>query len=54
MILKREKKKLLTNEQKKSYENTKKSYICKKKFEDKYTKDKKYRKIISYCQYKSE
>ena len=35
--------KLLTNEQWKSYENTKKCYICKEKFEDKSVKDKKYR-----------
>ena len=35
---------LLTNEQQKSYENAKICYIRKEKFEDKYSKDKKYHK----------
>ena len=37
--------KLLTNEQQKSYENTKFCYTCKEKFEDKHTKDKTYQKV---------
>ena len=37
--------KSLTNEQWKSYENAKKCYICKEKFEDKSVKDKKYRSV---------
>ena len=42
---KKKKMKLLTNEQKESYENAKICYICKEKFENKYVKDKKYRKV---------
>ena len=38
--------KSLTKEQQESYENAKICYICKEKFENKYLKDKKYRKII--------
>ena len=34
--LKNQKMKLLTNEQQKSYENTKICYVCKEKFEDKH------------------
>ena len=37
--------KLLTNEQKKSYENAKMYYICKEKFEDKYIKIKNIEKL---------
>ena len=37
--------KSLTKEQQESYENPKVCYICKKKFESKYLKDKKYRKL---------
>ena len=37
--------KLLTKEHKKSYENAKTCYICKEKFENKYLKDKEYRKV---------
>ena len=33
--------KLLTNDQKESYEHAEICYICKEKFEDKHTKDKK-------------
>ena len=40
--------KLLTKEQQESYENTKICYICKKKIENKYLKDKK------YCNYTGE
>ena len=37
--------KLLTKDQQESYENTKVCYICEGKFENKYLKDKKYRKV---------
>ena len=37
--------KLLTKEQQESYQNAKICYLCKEKFEIKYVKDKKYRKI---------
>ena len=43
--------KLLTKEQKESYENAKISYVCKEKFENKYLKDKKYRKVGDHCHY---
>ena len=43
--------KLLTNEQQKSYENAKICYICKEKFENKYLKDKKYRKVRDHSDY---
>ena len=42
---------LLTNEQQKSHENAKICYICKEKFEDKYTKDKNYCKVRDHCPY---
>ena len=42
---KKKKMKLLTKEQHESYENTKICYICKEKFENKYLKDNKYRKV---------
>ena len=38
--------KLLTKEQQKSYENAKIDYICKENFENRYMKDKIYRKEI--------
>ena len=38
--IKKKKMELLTKEQQESYENAKICYICKEKFEDKYTKDK--------------
>ena len=44
---KKNKMKLLTNQQQKSYENVKMCYICKEKFEDKYAKDKKNAKLTS-------
>ena len=47
----------LTKEQQESYENSKICYICKEKFENKYLKDKKYRKIrdhYHYCHYTVE
>ena len=43
--------KLLTKEQQESYENAKVCYICTKKFENKYLKDKKYRKVRDDCHY---
>ena len=44
---------LLTNEQQESYENAKKCYICKEKFEEKYIKDKKC-KVRDSCHYTGE
>ena len=49
LTLERKKMKLLTNEQHELYENAKTCYICEKKFEDKYAKDKKYRKVRDNC-----
>ena len=46
--------KLLAKVQKESYENAKISYICQKKFEYKYLKDKKYRKVRDNCHYTGE
>ena len=46
--------KLLTKQQQESYENAKICYICKEKFENKYLKDKKYRKFRDYCHYTGE
>ena len=43
--------KLLTKEQQESYENGKICYICGEKFENKYLKDKKYRKVRDCCYY---
>ena len=41
--------KLLTKEQLESYANAKISYICKKNFENKYLKDKKYCNVRDHC-----
>ena len=41
--------KLLTKEQQESYENAKICYICKETFENKYVKDKKYRRVRDHC-----
>ena len=41
--------KLLTKEQQESYENAKIRYICKEKFENRYLKDIKYRKVRDHC-----
>ena len=41
--------KLLQTEQQESYENAKICYICKEDFENKYLKDKKYRKVRDHC-----
>ena len=46
--------KLLTTEQQEPYENGKIFYICKEKLENKYLKDKKYRKVKDHCQYAGE
>ena len=46
--------KLLTKEQQKPYENAEIFYICKEKFENKYLKDKKYRKVRDHCHYTGE
>ena len=46
--------KLLTNKQQNSNENAKTFYICKKKFEDEHTKDKKYCKVRDHCHYTGE
>ena len=51
---KKKKIKLLTNEQNKWYENAKICYIYKEKFEDKYIKYTKYRKVRDHCHYTSE
>ena len=47
--MKRQKRKLLTNEWQESHENAKICYICKENFADKYMKDKEYRKIRGHC-----
>ena len=54
LILKRKKMKLLPKEQQEPYENTKICYICKEKFENKYLKDKTYRKVRNHCHYTGE
>ena len=46
--------KLLTKEQQESYQNVKSCYTCKQKFEKKYLKDKKYRKVRDHCHYTGE
>ena len=51
---KKKKNKLLTKEQQESYENAKMCYICKVKFENKYLKDKKYRRVRDHCYYSGE
>ena len=51
---KKKKMKLLTKEQQESYENTKICCICKEKFENKYLKDKKYRKVTDHSYYTGE
>ena len=51
---KKKKNKLLTKEQQESYENTKICYICKEKFENKYLKDNKHRKVRDHCHYTGE
>ena len=46
--------KLLTKEQQESYENPKICNVCNGKFENKYVKDKKYRKVWDHCHYTGE
>ena len=46
--------KLLTKQQYESYENEKICYTCKEKFENKYLKDKKYRKVRDNSYYTEE
>ena len=46
--------KLLTKEQLKPYENAKLCYICKEKFDNNYSKDKKYYKVRNHCRYTGE
>ena len=48
---KKKKKKLLTKEQQKAYENAKICYICKEKFENKCLGDKKYCKVRDHWDY---
>ena len=43
------KKKLLTNEQQKSYENARFCFICKEKFQDKHAKNRIYGKVRDHC-----
>ena len=45
---------LLTKEQQELYANAKICYICKEKIENKYLKDKKYRKVRDHCHYTGE
>ena len=47
----KQKMKLLTEEQKESYENAKIFYICKEEFENKYSEDKKCHKVRDHCHY---
>ena len=51
---KKKKLKSLTKEQQESYENAKIYYISKEKFENKYLKDKKLRKVRDHCHYTGE
>ena len=51
---KKKKMKLLTQEQQESYENAKICYICQENFENKYLKNKRYRKVREHCQYTGE
>ena len=49
--------KLLKKERQESYENAKFCCICKEKFENKYVKDRKYRrdhKVRDHCHYKGK
>ena len=45
---------LLTKKQQESHENAKICYICKEKSENKYLKDKRYRKARDHCHYTGE
>ena len=46
--------KILTKEEQKPYENAKICYICKQKFETRYLKYEKYRKVRDHCHYTIE
>ena len=46
--------KFLITEQQKSYQNAKIWYICQEKWENKYMRDKKYRKVRDHCHYTGE
>ena len=50
----KKKKKLLTNEQLKSYQNAKICYICKERFKDKHAKDQNNSKVRDHCHYTGE
>ena len=52
--LKKKKMKLLTKVRQESYENAKIRYMCKRKVESKYVKDKKYRAVRDHCHYTRE
>ena len=54
LILERKKKNLLKIEQQEPYENAKFCYICKKEFEDKCAKYKRYYKVRDHCYYTGE
>ena len=49
IIFKKKKMKLLAKQQQLLYENAKVCYICEEKFDNKYLKDKKYRKTRCHC-----
>ena len=51
---KTKKMKLLRKEQLELYENANIFYICGEKFENKYSKGKKYHKVRDHCHYKGE
>ena len=51
---KKEKMKIMNNELQESYENAKFCYIFKEKFENKYSKEKIYRKVRDHCLYTGE
>ena len=51
---KKTKMRLLTKEQQESYENAKICYICQEKFENKYLKDKRFRKFRDHFHYTGE
>ena len=46
--------KLILKKIQESYENAKICYVCKKKIENKYLKDKKYRRVRDHCHYAGE
>ena len=48
------KKKMKLQKSSKNHENAKICDICKEKFENKYLKDKKYRKVRDHCRYTGE